>query len=265
MQVKVLVNGAAGKMGQETVKAINADPELKLVGERDKDTDLWATLKVSKPDVVVDFTTPGVVYENAVTIIDLGIRPVIGTTGLTAQQIADLQQRCVEKKLGGLIAPNFSLGAVLMMQFASMAVRYLPDVEIMEFHHPAKLDAPSGTALRTAELIAAAREQAPQKSASQESVQGARGADYQTIPIHAIRLPGLVASQEVLFGGQGETLSIRHDTIHREAFMPGVRLACKKVMELDYLALGLDKLLFDLTCYSPRLVTEFPYEESLKT
>lgn len=245
MQVKVLVNGALGKMGQETVKAIGADAELKLVGTRDKDTDLWATIKVNKPDVVVDFTTPDVVYESALTIIDLGVRPVIGTTGMTEQQVIDLQQRCAEKKLGGVIAPNFSLGAILLMQFAKIAVRYLPDVEIMEFHHPAKLDAPSGTALRTAELIAAAREQAPQKSASHESVQGARGADYQNIPVHAIRLPGLVASQEVLFGGQSETLSIRHDTIHREAFMPGVRLACKKVMELDRLVLGLDKLLFD--------------------
>jgi len=244
MRIKILVNGARGKMGQEAVKAINADDELELVGERDKTTDLWATIKVTKPDVVVDFTTPAVVYETALMIIDLGSRPVIGTTGLTEKQIIDLQQRCAEKKLGGLIVPNFSLGAILMMQFAKTAVRYLPDVEIMEFHHPAKLDAPSGTALRTAEMIASAREQAVQPVASQELVAGARGANYKAIPVHAIRLPGVVASQEVLFGGQGETLSIRHDTIHREAFMPGVRLACKKVMQLEQLFVGLDKILF---------------------
>ncbi len=245
MQVKVLVNGARGKMGQEVVKAVSADAALKLVGERNKDTDLWATIKVTKPDVVVDFTTPSAVYENVLLMIDLGVRPIVGTTGLTAEQVVDLQQRCAEKKLGGLIAPNFSLGAILMMQFAKVAVRYLPDVEIMEFHHPAKLDAPSGTALRTADLIAQAREQAPQLVASQEFVQGARGANYQAIPIHAIRLSGFVASQEVLFGGQGETLSIRHGTIHREAFMPGVRLACKKVMELDRMLVGLENILFD--------------------
>lgn len=244
MRVKVLVNGSHGKMGQETVKAVKADEALELVGERDKNTDLWATIKVTKPDVVVDFTTPSVVYENVLIIIDLGVRPVIGTTGLTTEKIVDLQQRCASKKLGGLIVPNFSLGAVLMMQFAKIAARYLPDVEILELHHPAKLDAPSGTALRTAELIAAAREQAPQPVASHESTPGARGANYQNIPVHSIRLPGLVASQEVLFGGQGETLSIRHDTIHREAFMPGVRLACKKVMELNQLVIGLDKVLF---------------------
>lgn len=245
MRIKVLVNGAHGKMGQETVKAIKADEDLELVGERDKDTDLWATIKVAKPDVIVDFTTPNVVYENALLIIDLGVRPVIGTTGLAQEQIIDLQQRCAEKKLGGLIVPNFSLGAVLMMQFAKITAQYLPDVEIIELHHPAKLDAPSGTALRTAELIAAAREHAPQTVASHESIAGARGANYHNIPVHSIRLPGLVASQEVFFGGQGETLSIRHDTIHREAFMPGVRLACKKVMELDQLLIGLDKVLFD--------------------
>jgi len=245
MPVKVLINGARGKMGQETVKAIKADTELELVGERGKDTDLWATIKVTKPDVVIDFTTPDVVYENALLMIDLGVRPLIGTTGLKPEQIADLQQRCADKKLGGLIAPNFSLGAVLMMHFAKMAAQYLPDVEIIEFHHPAKLDAPSGTALRTAEIIAAARAQAPQPVASHESVTGARGAACQNIPVHAVRLPGLVASQEVLFGGQGETLSIRHDTIHREAFMPGVRLACKKVMQLEQLLVGLDKVLFN--------------------
>ena len=244
MRIKVLVNGALGKMGQEAVKAIKTDEELDLVGERDRDTDLWATIKVTKPDVVVDFTTPDAVYENASMIIDLGVRPVIGTTGLTAEQITALQQLCAEKKLGGLIVPNFSLGAVLMMQFAKIAAQYLPDVEIMELHHPAKLDAPSGTALRTAEMIALAREQAAQPVASHESIEGARGAAYQNIPIHSIRLPGLVASQEILFGGQGETLSIRHDTIHREAFMPGVRLACKKVIGLEQLVIGLDKILF---------------------
>lgn len=244
MQVKVLVNGARGKMGQEAVKAIKADSALALVGERDIDTDLWATIKVTKPDVVLDFTTPSAVYDNALMIIDLGARPVIGTTGLTIEQIAELKHRCTEKKLGGLIVPNFSLGAVLMMHFSKIAAQYLPDVEIIELHHPAKLDAPSGTALRTAEIIAEAREQTPQSIASQESIAGARGAHYQHIPIHAVRLPGLVASQEVLFGGQGETLSIRHDTFHREAFMPGVCLACKKVISLDTLIVGLDKILF---------------------
>lgn len=243
MPISVLVNGAEGKMGKETVRAIEGDPELILAGQCGKSADLSAVIRQTKPQVVVDFTIPAVVYANALAIIAAGVCPVIGTTGLTNEQVNDLQQRCAAKNLGGLIAPNFSLGAVLMMQFSERAARYLPNVEIIEYHHPAKLDAPSGTALRTAELIAKARESAPDKAASREFVAGARGAHYQDVPIHAVRLSGFVASQEVLFGGQAETLAIQHHTIHREAFMPGVRLACKKVIALNGLAVGLENIL----------------------
>lgn len=243
MAIRILVNGAHGKMGQECVKAIQSDPELQLIGQTSKDNDLGIIIKTNNAQVVVDFTLPQVAYDNARAIINANAHPVIGTTGITTEQIIELKQQCAQKKLGGIIAPNFSIGAILMMQFAKTAAKFLPDVEIIELHHAGKIDSPSGTALKTAELIAEGRTTVPKLKSSREIIPGARGATSHDIPIHAVRLPGFVASQEVLFGGLGETLSIRHDTIHREAFMPGVLLACKKVVHLDGLVYGLENLL----------------------
>ncbi|MGE3920810.1 MAG: 4-hydroxy-tetrahydrodipicolinate reductase, partial [Gammaproteobacteria bacterium] len=170
--------------------------------------------------------------------------PVIGTTGLLAEQIQALQQMANEKKMGGIIAPNFSIGAALMMKFAAEAVEFLPQVEIIELHHDGKKDAPSGTAIKTAELINAKRKTIPAKKHSEELFPGSRGANVNQIHIHSIRLPGFIAHQEVIFGGHNETLTIRHDSIHRSAFMPGVILACKKVIHLNHLVYGLDHLLW---------------------
>jgi 4-hydroxy-tetrahydrodipicolinate reductase len=244
MTIRVLINGAHGKMGRECVKAIENDAALQLVAAIGRADDLAAMLQQSQAQVAIDLTAPHAVYENALAIIAAGVHPVIGTTGLTPAQIANLEQRCAQKKLGGVIAPNFSIGAILMMRFAAQAAKYLPDVEIIELHHPAKLDSPSGTALKTADIIAEARTAAPQQlPVARETIPGARGAFRHGVPIHAVRLPGLVACQEVLFGGLGETLRISHHTIHREAFVPGVLLACKKVVELDRLLYGLEHLL----------------------
>jgi len=246
MTIKILVNGARGKMGQETVKAVQQTEGLELVGETGRSDDLTAMIKTTQADVVVDFTTAAAAFTNTCTIIAAGARPVIGSSGLVAEQMAELAQRCKEKKLGGIIAPNFSLGGVLMMRYASDCARYFPDVEIIEQHHANKADAPSGTALRTAELIAAAKELAEVSAVpdiSHEKFPGVRGGRYQNIPIHSVRLPGLLAHQEVIFGGVGETLTIRHDSFNRISFMPGVCLACHKVMELDHLVVGLEHII----------------------
>lgn len=243
MSIRILVNGAHGRMGQEVVNAVKNDAALELVASCDKNDNLLQSINDSRADIVVDFTTPNAAFENTLTIIESNACPVIGTTGLAATQIAELTKRCNAKNKGGIIAPNFSIGAVLMMQFAKQAAKYLPHVEIIELHHPGKLDAPSGTAIKTAELIAEQRQQITPHKTEKENIPGSRGACFENIPIHAVRLPGLVASQQVIFGGTGETLTISHNTIHREAFMPGVILACKKVQSLSQLVYGLEHLL----------------------
>lgn len=243
MPIRVIINGAHGKMGQETVKAIQNDPRFTLIAETGKNDALATLLKKHSPDAAIDFTTPSAVYENCLTIIDAHVRPVIGTTGLTEQQIKHLQQLCAQKKLGGVIAPNFALGAVLMMQFAQIAARFFPQVEIIEQHHPAKRDAPSGTALKTAAMMTESRGNTTKITPYHESLPGARGADCHGIPIHSVRLTGVIAAQEVLFGGPGETLSIRENTLDRKAFMPGLLLACEKVMALQTLVYGLEHIL----------------------
>lgn len=241
MSTRIIVNGASGKMGQETVKAIQKhNASFELVAQTGKTDDLETIIKNTQADIVIDFTNAAVAYDNACTIIRAGARPVIGTSGIPKDKIQNLQQRCAELKRGGIIAPNFSIGAVLMMQFAKQAAKYLSDVEIIEFHHPGKLDAPSGTALKTAEMIAEVRENNPTTTTMHHTVPGSRGASHHSIPIHAVRLPGIVAAQQVLFGGRGETLSIQHNSIDRESFMPGVILACERVMKIDHLVYGLE-------------------------
>jgi 4-hydroxy-tetrahydrodipicolinate reductase len=243
MQIRVLVNGAYGHMGQEAVKAINAAKDLTLVGQAGRGDNLSALIQTSQAEVVVDLTTADSAYANAKAIIDANVHPVIGTTGFLPGQIEQLQALSAAKHLGGVIAPNFSVGAILLMKLAVKAAAYFDEVEIIEAHHPAKLDAPSGTARKTAELIAKARIRQPASRQEKELLPGARGAKHEGIPIHAVRLSGILAEQEVMFGGQGESLSIKHKTLTRETFMPGILLACRKVVELDKLLYGLENLI----------------------
>jgi len=242
--IRVLVNGAKGRMGQEVVKAVTAAADLELVDQTDLGDDLIARIKASQAQAVIDFTTAAVAFENTRKILEAGVHPVVGTSGLLAEQVAELQQLAKDKDIGGLIAPNFAIGAVLLMKYAQDAAKYLPDVEVIELHHNRKADAPSGTAVKTAQLIAEARQEIPKALVEEKELfEGARGSEVHGVRVHSLRLPGLVAHQEVIFGGTGETLTIRHDSIHRESFMPGVCLACRKVIGTQQLFYGLEHLL----------------------
>lgn len=226
-------------MGRHSVAAISADPELELVGELGKGADLGAAIIHSKAQVVLDFTTASAAYDNTLCIIEKGAHPVIGTSGLSLDTVRPLQKLAAQKKLGGLIAPNFTIGALLMMRFAKEAAAYFPQVEIVEMHHPLKKDAPSGTAIRTAELIA----EQHASLAVPFPDDTARGDLSHGVPIHSLRLSGVFTHQEVIFGAPGETLTIQHHCSDRLAAMPGVVLACKKVVALDHLVYGLEHLL----------------------
>jgi len=243
MTIRVLVNGANGKMGQLCVKAVQADKDLMLAGATGRADDLAQAIKNNQADVVVDLTNAESALTNLQTIITSGARPVVGTSGLLKEQITLMQKKCAELQRGGIIAPNCALGAVLMMKHAREIAKYFSSVEIIEMHHDKKLDSPSGTAVRSAEMLAETLQTVSTPSTTKEVIPGARGATYQDIHIHAIRLPGLVAHQQIIFGSLGETLTIRHDTIDRLCFMPGIMLACKKVMELDQLVYGLENIL----------------------
>lgn len=242
--IRVIVNGSKGRMGLESVKAIREDPKLDLVAQTDLNDNLSEIINQSRAQVVLDFTDAEVVMDVTLRIIEAGARPVIGTSGLLPPQVNELQTLCRKLKIGGLIAPNFAIGAVLMMKYSKDAAKYLPNAEVIELHHDGKLDAPSGTAIKTASLIAESRKNfSKKKSHEKEIIQGSRGGDTEGIRVHSIRLPGLIAHQEVIFGGKSQTLTIRHDSTHRESFMPGVCLACKKVMDLNELVYGLENLL----------------------
>jgi 4-hydroxy-tetrahydrodipicolinate reductase len=244
MTIRVLVNGAAGRMGRQVVETVQGEEGLELVGQTDIGDDLAERIGEAKAQVVIDFTHPDAAFSNARTIIEAGSHPVVGTTGFKDEEIEQLKAMCAERKLGGVIAPNFAIGAVLMMRFAAEAAKYLPHVEIIELHHDAKAEAPSGTAIKTAQAIEAVRPKAPEpKVAEKELSPGARGTRGYAVPIHSVRLPGHVAHQETILGGLGETLRLRHDSINRECFMPGVMLATKKVVELEQLFYGLEHLL----------------------
>lgn len=222
--VTVAVIGAQGAMGRYSVEAIRKDPELELVAALDRDDDIGAVLKSCRPEVTVDFTVAGLGFEHGRLILEAGSRPVIGTSGFDQELFNQLSVIAKERGLGGIVAPNFSVGAVLMMKMAQLCARHLPAAEIVELHHPQKKDAPSGTAKRTAELMATVSGNEP--------------------PIHSVRLPGYVASQRVLFGSLGETLTISHDSVDRSCFMPGVTLACRRAPQLESLLFGLEHLLF---------------------
>lgn len=242
-KIKVIVNGARGKMGVEAVKTIKAQKDFSLVGELGREDNLQNEIKKTGADIVIDLTNADSVYKNALAIIQNGARPVIGTSGLIDAQIKELQELATSRALGGIIVPNFSIGAVLMMKFASIAAKYYQEVEIIETHHQQKLDAPSGTAMKTAELIASARQSPKQELNLKEIVKNVRGGEYKDINIHSLRLPGVIAKQDVIFGGVGETLTIAHNSINRESFMSGLVLACQHVLELNTLVYGLDKII----------------------
>ncbi|MBQ4495388.1 MAG: 4-hydroxy-tetrahydrodipicolinate reductase [Selenomonadaceae bacterium] len=252
--IKVLVNGALGRMGRTVCNAVKADSELELVGAVDViagevegltvETNLDAALKRLTPDVMVDFTRPAVVFDNVMTALANKVSPVVGTTGLSDDAKEKIRALAEANDTPAFIAPNFALGAVLMMLISQTIARYMPEVEIIELHHDKKLDAPSGTAELTAKMISEVRP--PHKQGHPEEVERlehVRGAEVDGIRIHSVRLPGYVAHQEVIFGGLGQTLTIRHDSTGRDSFMPGVVLACKKVRGLKGLTVGLDKLL----------------------
>ena len=266
--IRVAVCGVAGRMGREVVRAVTEADGMEIVAAIDRheigadagtlagigasgieiESDLEAALTRTSPDVMVDFTIPGQVMENLAVAVALGVSPVIGTTGLSAEQFDALDKAAKLKKIGAFFAPNYAIGAVLMMQFAAQAAKFLPDVEIIELHHEKKLDSPSGTALLTAQKIAEARSKSPLAALENtiEKIPGARGADYDSIAIHSVRLPGYVAHQEVIFGGLGQTLTLRHDSLDRRSFMPGVVLAVRKVRAWNGLIIGLEKLLFEV-------------------
>ncbi len=243
MSIKVGVLGAKGRMGSEAVKAISAANDLEVVAQIDLGDSL-DQLIASGAQTIVDFTHPDAVMGNIEFAINNGINVVVGTTGFDEKKLNLIKGwLAANPKVGALIAPNFGLGAVLMMQFASQASKYFESVEIVELHHPAKVDAPSGTAARTAELITQARRSVNKEAmpdATTSALDGARGAKIGDVPVHSLRLRGLVAHQEVILGDLGETLTIRHDSIDRTGFMPGVLLGVRKVGSTPGLTFGLE-------------------------
>ena len=247
--VNIAVCGANGKMGQEVIKAVKATEDLMLVAKIDINNGEFVTIKDAKEsvniDILIDFTQPKSIYENALYCLHNDISIVVGTTGLSDAQIGELKFLSEEKHLGCLIAPNFSTGAVLMMKFAKIAAKYFNNAEIIELHHNQKKDAPSGTAVKTAAMMAEVNENLALGNCSEtEVIEGARGAiSYNNIHIHSIRMPGFMASQEVIFGSNGQTLKIRHDSTDRECYMPGVILATRYISKNKVFIYGLDNIL----------------------
>ncbi|BFM39994.1 4-hydroxy-tetrahydrodipicolinate reductase [Synechocystis sp. LKSZ1] len=269
--IPVVVSGAVGKMGREVIKAVAQAPDMTLIGAVDANPslrgqdigdiigigplevpvldDLQSVLVLATQEkvqgVVVDFTHPDAVYENVRSAIAYGVRPVVGTTGLSAEQIQELADFAEKASTGCLIAPNFAIGVLLMQQAAIQASRYFDHVEIIELHHNQKADAPSGTAIKTAEMLAElGKTYNPPSVPEKETIQGARGGlGPENIPIHSVRLPGLLAHQEIIFGAPGQIYTLRHDTTDRACYMPGVLLGIRKVTQLKSLVYGLEKLL----------------------
>ena len=241
--IRVGVVGALGRMGATVVSAVQEQPDLTLVAQIDQGDDLTELIRVGA-QVIVDFTTPDVVMPTLKFALENGIHCVIGTTGFDTGKLAELAQWSSKSPATGvLIAPNFGIAAILMMKMAQIAAPHFESVEIVELHHPKKVDAPSGTAIRTAEMIAAVRSDAVMPDATVDALDGARGAQVAGVPIHSLRISGLVAHQEVIFGGEGETLTIRHDSLSRESFMPGVVLGIREVAKHPGLTVGLDSYL----------------------
>ncbi len=263
--IKIAVSGACGRMGSEVIKAVTEAEGLELTAAIDlrnqgKDIgelilnkknnvliekDLETALKGKNIDVVVDFTDPESVFKNVKIIMENGAKPVVGTTGLNQEQVKNLENISKEKNIGCLIAPNFTIGAVLMMMFAQKAAKYFDNAEIIELHHNQKKDAPSGTAVKTAQMMANVKDNfANGNIAETELIEGSRGGNADSnIRIHSVRMPGYVASQEVLLGSQGQVLKIRHDSIDRSCYMPGVILSIRHVVEKNDFVYGLENIL----------------------
>ena len=248
--INVAVCGSNGKMGKEVVRAVNEDSELNLVAQIDIVDGEYSSIenasKAQKIDVLVDFTQPKSIYENAQYCLNNEINIVIGTTGLSDEQIANLKSLSEKNKVSCLIAPNFSTGAVLMMMFAKQAAKYFNNAEIIELHHNQKKDAPSGTAVKTALMMSEASEKSfvTGNCPEAETIKGARGGiSYSDIHIHSVRMPGYIASQEVLFGSSGQTFKIRHDSMNRECYMPGVLMAVKHVVKQPEFIYGLENIM----------------------
>ncbi len=238
--MRVAVLGAKGRVGSEVVRGVEAAPDLELAAA----VDAGDPLDLSGADVAVDFTHPDAVLGNVRACVDAGVHAVVGTTGWTPQRLDEVRGWLAGTDVGVLVAPNFGIAAVLMMRFAAQAARFFDSVEIVELHHPGKADAPSGTARRTAEMVAEARRDSPpMPDATTQAIEGARGADVDGVRVHAVRLAGLVAHQEVLLGGEGESLTLRHDTYARSAFVPGVLLGVRSVAQRPGLTVGLEHLL----------------------
>lgn len=265
MTIKVAIAGARGRMGVEAVKAVEHAGDMEIVAILDyKNDGLYlhneevndrgvgfpiytsfdALVEATEPHVLLDLTTPDVVFTNMYNAIQHGVRPVVGTSGLKMEEIERLTDFAREREVGGIIAPNFSIGAVLAMKFSAYAARYLQDVEIIELHHNQKVDAPSGTAMKTVEMITEVREAHQQGHQDEtEQLAGARGADVEGMKVHSVRLRGLLAHQEVLLGGEGELLTIRHDSFNRSSFMPGILMSIRHVMNDKELIYGLEHIL----------------------
>lgn len=265
-QINIVVAGASGKMGSEALRMIENEKDLNLVacvdlnhtGKKVSEVDglpkldalfyqdINDCLNEVDADILIDLTSPKVGYKHTKAAILHGVRPVVGTTGFTDEQLEELTKLAKEKQVGGIIAPNFARGAILMMEFSKLAAKFFPDVEIIEKHHDQKVDAPSGTAIKTAQLIQENRSTKIQGHPDEEEViKGARGADFDGMKIHSVRLPGLVAHQEVTFAGPGENLTIKHDSYHRKSFMSGIRFAIDHVIDMTELIYGLEHLMID--------------------
>lgn len=264
MPINIILAGPRGKMGREAIQMIEEVPDFNLVAVLDHKNngkflkDILDESDAAVPvfcnpeecftsvhaDVFIDLTSPKTGYTHTKLAIDNNIRSVIGTSGFTEESIRELKELASLRKVGCIIAPNFAIGAVLMMKFSEMAAKYFPDVEIIEKHHDQKVDAPSGTAVKTAEMIRKSRQPKQQGHPDErEELEGARGAQMDGMHIHSVRLPGLVAHQEVIFGGPGQLLSIKHDSLNRDSFMDGIKTSVYKVMELDELVYGLENIL----------------------
>ena len=247
--INIAVCVANGKMGQEVIKAVSAADDMSLAAKIDIKDGEFATIKDAKNsvkiDILIDFTQPKSIYKNALYCLNNGISIVIGTTGLSDEQIGELKKLSEAQKLGCFIAPNFSTGAVLMMKFAQMASKYFDNAEIIELHHNQKKDAPSGTAVKTALMMSEANSDFTKGNCAEvETIEGARGASsYNNIHIHSVRLPGYIASQEVIFGAGGQILTIRHDSMNRECYMDGVLRAVRYVDANHNFVYGLDNIL----------------------
>jgi 4-hydroxy-tetrahydrodipicolinate reductase len=243
--VKVAVAGYRGKVGSVLAAAFQNEPDIEYVGGVSRGDNLAEFLHERRPRALVDFTRPSEALHNALAAVAAGASPVIGTTGLSAADVDKLETACREKKIGGIVAPNFAVGAVLMMHLADIAAPHFDAAEIIELHHAGKLDAPSGTALSTARRLASRRGDRPfaHKKAEKETLAGTRGGEEGNVAIHSVRLPGFVADQEVIFGLPGQTLTIAHRTTSREAYVPGVLLAIRRVTTEPRFYRGLDELL----------------------